>query len=312
MPFLGRTADLQKLDALLRDCLQLRSARMALLLGEAGVGKSRLCREWARRVDNGLADVVSVRATPEGVGSAHPLRDLARIVAAPRERPLIVIAEDLQWADWMSIGSLRGSLERAESSPLFILATARTNAARPLRAFSGSKRCVVLHLGALPSSDCELLVRRALGPRGGGVRGVVADSRGNPLLLRERIRWEQNANERPSASLLALVQSTITSLDVVDRRIVRAAGRLGRVFTVDALKAAVGPLFETTSVEARLAHLEEVGIVEREGAKGARIYRFKSDLLHQVALSMTVGLGSPVRQVQVEADCSTWPSRWTA
>ncbi|HYL40457.1 MAG TPA: adenylate/guanylate cyclase domain-containing protein, partial [Candidatus Binatus sp.] len=66
-PFVGRAAELDRLAAVLRDAIARREARLVNVVGDAGVGKSRLIREFAERA-GASAMVVRGRCFPYGNG----------------------------------------------------------------------------------------------------------------------------------------------------------------------------------------------------------------------------------------------------
>jgi eukaryotic-like serine/threonine-protein kinase len=84
-PFIGRNTELSLLEAELAGCLDARAAAAVLVTGEAGSGKSRLCRElcsdierrFAAQVIAGRADSLGERA-PLGI-AADAIRDAAGI-----------------------------------------------------------------------------------------------------------------------------------------------------------------------------------------------------------------------------------------
>src|SRR5262245_29889342 len=157
-PLVGRDPEL----AILRDRLAAaRAGRGSLVLisGEAGVGKTaiaaRLAREaavagvpalaghcydraetppygpWleiARRVQS-LPHAADAPAVPrlDGPTSQAALFAQARafLVAAAEERPLVVVLEDLHWADAASLDLLRFLARGLDALPLLLLATYR-------------------------------------------------------------------------------------------------------------------------------------------------------------------------------------------
>jgi tetratricopeptide (TPR) repeat protein len=80
-PFVGRTTELEALEAELARAVQLRSCRLAAVLGDPGIGKSRLAMEFvARRGPS--ATVLRTRCAAHGEGAAMlPFADLVRELA---------------------------------------------------------------------------------------------------------------------------------------------------------------------------------------------------------------------------------------
>lgn len=92
--FVGREAELAAVQRVWRQaCAGKRQA--LLIVGEAGIGKSRLVREFRRRLVETGAQVLECRCTPETAGSAlHPVIDLLRrlLQAADGEAPAALLA----------------------------------------------------------------------------------------------------------------------------------------------------------------------------------------------------------------------------
>jgi class 3 adenylate cyclase len=65
LPFVGRAEELRRLDEILASVRLSGRARQVWLVGEAGSGKTRLLREFERRIDPGAARPMQVR-DPEG------------------------------------------------------------------------------------------------------------------------------------------------------------------------------------------------------------------------------------------------------
>jgi class 3 adenylate cyclase/S1-C subfamily serine protease len=87
-PFVGREDELATLQALLDDATEARAPRLALIVGEPGIGKSRLLAEFARRLDD-LPQVVTWRegrCLPFGPGITFwALSEIVRESAGIRE-----------------------------------------------------------------------------------------------------------------------------------------------------------------------------------------------------------------------------------
>ena len=69
-PLVGRLPELASLETLFDECIESRMPRLALILGEPGIGKSRLVSEFALRLDRrpGLATWRQGRCLPYGEG----------------------------------------------------------------------------------------------------------------------------------------------------------------------------------------------------------------------------------------------------
>jgi class 3 adenylate cyclase/tetratricopeptide (TPR) repeat protein len=80
-PFVGRTSELKALEDELAQAILVHSCRLAVILGDPGVGKSRLVSEFAAR-RGPSATVLHARCAARGEGAAlHPFADLVRELA---------------------------------------------------------------------------------------------------------------------------------------------------------------------------------------------------------------------------------------
>ncbi len=148
-PLFGRDAEVAELAALL-DAARAGHGRVALLLGEAGIGKSRLANEVTALAASAGTRVAWGRC---GDGDAPPywpwlqaLRDLlgpeapalfgeqvvrAELLASVTERlmavaePAVVVLEDLHWADESSLALLEFAVGAVPGTRLLVLLTAR-------------------------------------------------------------------------------------------------------------------------------------------------------------------------------------------
>ncbi|GAA0554711.1 BTAD domain-containing putative transcriptional regulator [Paractinoplanes ferrugineus] len=243
--------------------------------GEPGIGKTELltqafadaarcgCRvAWAAADQLGSRVPLQVLSRALGLESAsrRPRSPLAepdvaedQIVASVRAScaaaPLILIVDDMQWADsstvrvWERLQGLVGRL------PLLLVAASRATD-RPRHAPG-------LRLGPLPAADLERLVAAQVGaPPGPNLRSLVARSGGNPLFARElvgalrqrdvievaggRADIGPEVTVAPPSTLLAAVHSTLDLLSERTREVLRLAALLGAEFSVSEVVAVTG------------------------------------------------------------------------
>ena len=155
--------------------------RLVLCIGEAGIGKTRLCQElagladgerlaWGRCPDTDGAPAFwpwrevlrSLGATEPSLGAVESPQDRFRavdavagtVLGAVARRPLVVVLDDVHWADEPSLLVLRHLADRAPDAPLLLVAALRepepgTAAARALAGLERAPAGEGLHLRGL-------------------------------------------------------------------------------------------------------------------------------------------------------------------
>lgn len=253
-----------------------------VLLGEAGVGKSRLGLLLASLGRDAGARVLVGRALQQLVAS--PLRpleevllDLARDVLLPEDpalapflavlgslipqwRPagwhppnesllmtaegvyrllraaaqpagLLVILEDLHWADDASLAVIRFLADRINTVPVGLLVTVRTGEGRDEVALSlEAAGARLVRLGRLPLAESQEMARACLGDRAepGTVERVAREAEGLPLLVEDLLSVDE-LGEVPHR-FAATVGSRLARMSPAERRVLSSGAVLGRRF----------------------------------------------------------------------------------
>ncbi|GAB1513497.1 LuxR family transcriptional regulator [Actinophytocola sp. KF-1] len=277
----GRETELACLQAM-ADAAATGQGAAALIEGEPGIGKSALARAatnfaagrgchvlWAAADELGqalplrpLLDACRHLATPRLTAIRTLLRgeftgDLDPVAAASEHlltlvaelcdaTPVILVVDDLQWADQATIQVWSRLARTAQHKPLLAIGITRPTPERgellPVRRAAGK----VLRLAGLRDDDVRDLLAGLTGGRPGeSLRHVAADASGNPLYLTElvaalsrahRLREHGGAVEVEAGpipkSLLGAVADRLDFLPRDDRAVLQAAALLGLEFLV--------------------------------------------------------------------------------
>lgn len=248
--------------------------------------------------------------------SARKLDAFARLTDqlenASRERPLLLVIEDLQWADVGSIDWLAYILEQSSKMRVGLVLTSRPeSSARHSRALERLRRysAVQLRLGPLSRSETTRFIKLLL--REYRVSPwlsdwIYDDTEGNPLFVLETIRLFHQRNggrisdlgmvnglhpedgtigEEIPKGVREAVEQRLALLDRDVLRVAQVGSVIGRSFDEEMLELMVQA--KGNRVVRALSNLIRTGIFEREGRK----YRFTHDKLRAVCYeSMPISL----------------------
>ena len=215
--FIGRERELGRVDGLVQAALEGRAGGL-FVLGEAGVGKTRLLTEAARiGAERGLRvarasclplttvlpldpalELVRALGEPVPSGSGGPLQELFWTVVERLERasvdgPVLLCVDDLQWSDAATIDLVQYCLARLSDLPLAWLLASRSGRAQAqlVHRLERDGRIDRLQLGALSSADTRRLARAVLDGHDvddGLLAAVYERTGGNPFLSIELLQ----------------------------------------------------------------------------------------------------------------------------
>lgn len=311
-PFLGRDDELEVLRQVYARMLRESSCHLVTLVGEPGIGKSRLVAELSAFVDGreelvfwrqgrclpygdgialwALGEIVKAHAgilesdSPEEARSKlaatlEPLvasleerawiaSELARIVGAGEsgagreesfaawrtfleavaaQRPLVLVVEDLHWADRTLLDFLEHLVDWSSTVPLLVLCTARPELYELNPTWGGGTRnATTISLSPLSSDDTAQLIgallERSVLPAATQQR-LLERAGGNPLYAEQFVRMLE---ERPAGTevhvpetVQALIAARLDTLGPERKALLQDASVLGKVFWASAV-AAVG------------------------------------------------------------------------
>jgi class 3 adenylate cyclase/predicted ATPase/energy-coupling factor transporter ATP-binding protein EcfA2 len=222
---------------------------------------------------------------------------LDQIEGCARQRPTLLLFEDLHWADATSLELLDLMIERIRQLPLLALFTFRLEFEPP---WIDLPNVSTLTLSGLAPPQIESMVSRVTAGRllpAEVTEQIVAKTGGNPLfieeltktvlesdiLVEEPQRYRLDGPLPPLAIPATLHDSLMARLDRLApvKEIAQIGAAIGREFSYPLLRALAGR--DDTALKDALAQLEAAELVFRRGEHPATIYGFKHSLVQEVA-----------------------------
>jgi predicted ATPase len=262
--------------------------------------------EMAANVLSGTADADWVArhvGALAGVGSEEPAGGDRRgeVFAAWRQffealaeaRPLVLVFEDLHWADDGLLDFIDYLADWAGEVPLLVVGTARPELLALRRGWGGGKpNALTLSLAPLPDDDTARLIGSLLG-RGlveaGQQASLLAHAGGNPLFAEQYVQMLAEHGADADLPLPESIQGIIGArLDLLappEKRLLQDAAVIGKVFWPGAA-AALGGTPGGGELEEYLHALERKQFIRRERVSslaGEMQYAFAHVLLRDVA-----------------------------
>jgi class 3 adenylate cyclase/tetratricopeptide (TPR) repeat protein len=206
-------------------------------------------------------------------------------------RPLILVFEDLHWADDGLLDFVDQMADWTTDVPLLILCTARPELLDRRQGWGGGKRnATTISLAPLSQEDTAELVSSLLDGRLQMDRRaeLLARAGGNPLYAEEFVRMLAQAEEELPLpeSVQGIIAARLDTLPPDEKTLVQAAAIVGKVFWPDALGHVLGG--RRDEVEQELHSLERKEFVRRErrsSIAGEAAYVFRHMLVRDVAYS---------------------------
>jgi hypothetical protein len=207
------------------------------------------------------------------------------VVLAAAARPVVLVLEDLQWADLPTLKLVDAALRHARDRAFFVLGLARPEVDEIFPGLWADRPVSRLALGELPAEAARDLVRSVLGsevPDAVAAR-IVEQAGGNAFCLEELIRATAEGHGAPRApgSVLAMAAARLETLPEELRLALRAGSVFGETFRLEGAAALLGlPLDDARPLLDALVAREL--LVERS----ARAYAFRHAIVREAAYGM--------------------------
>ena len=256
-----------------------------------------------RTMASALANLIGIPRTPRGTYSAEEisqaelhwgLRRVLELRAA--ERPLVLVFEDLHWAEPTLLDLI--DFLRESAAPILVLGSARREleTLRPAYCADGENR-VAIALSALGEQDSEALLAELLGehelPAGRYAELLLRNAAGNPLFLEETVRMLADsgvldgggdlAELAVPTSLQAMIGSRLDGLPPQEKRVAQHASVCGMIFWSGAVADLQGGEDDVSPSLQALAQRDFVRVQDTSTVAGESEWLFKHALIKDVA-----------------------------
>jgi len=314
-PFIGRRQELAYLRERRLEA-GLSHGGMVLVAGDAGVGKSRLIAEFCKslayarwKVGQGaclefarppygpiLEALAQVDAAKLELAAAATKREqfdsiVDRIGSISARSALILVVEDLHWADAATLDLLAYLGPKLDRMRVLVVASVRADELYPahpstsaMAKIARNARAGRIDLGPLRGSDLRAFIDEALA----GIplpeeerRAVAIAGDGNPFfteeLLKSAVEQSSVHAETRRRHVPQTVRSTLLErlrpFDAGERRVVEQAAVIGRTFGLNLLAATLET--DTTAILPALRRARDYQLVEEVGPG---VFRFRHGL----------------------------------
>ncbi len=307
--FVGRERELAALDEVWKRAIDESRAELVTVVGEPGVGKSRLVAEALVSSD---ARVVRARCLPYGDGITYwPVVEVVKQLAAlpsdpaaaaaiqsllgereqgtsadqiawafrkllEEQAPLVVVLDDIQWGEETFLDLVEAAALLSSGAPLLLLCMARPELLERRPAWPGA-----LRLEPLSDEEAAALIRDELPSE---LRKRIARAAGgNPLFISEMLAMARERDDvEVPPTLKALLAARLDQLEEPERRVLERGSVEGELFHRGAVHALTP---EEPQVTARLSALVRRELVRPDRAQfeGEDGFRFRHLLIRDAA-----------------------------
>lgn len=354
VPCVGRRKELAYLDGALYELLDDDVQQLVLVSAEAGVGKSRLTREFLQRAPRDVSvywastspltrdsagamgqslmravlgdapiDFARLEAQAREAGVLDPsvpefigeflgvprpgepslevrvARDAGGVMAArvngafadwfsslAREHPVLLVLEDVHWADEGSLVMIRELL--FTGAPIFVLMLTRPEGTERMESLFHQCQLHRLELSPLSARSARRIIEAAYDSASEAlIEELVRKSGGNPFFLEELVRGVAAGRETFPETVLAVVEDRIAQVAPELRRVLRGASVFGERFGAEGVAHVLGE--RVVDVVRSLEELVVLELLERSSSgrfEDTQEYAFRNALARDAAYGM--------------------------
>ena len=202
-------------------------------------------------------------------------------------RPMLIVIEDLHWADLPSVKLIGTALEQLDDVPLMVLALARPEAKQRFAALWPAASATEIRLAGLGKRDARRLTEELLGVEAKAplVDDLIQRAAGNPFVLEElcQAQREGRGDSLPE-TVLGMVQSRLDALGGDGKHVLRAASVFGHTFSDEGVGAVIGTRLSPSKVAGCLDELTYRELIVRDDITTE--FAFRHALVRDAAYAM--------------------------
>jgi class 3 adenylate cyclase len=311
-PFVGRSAELARLRGAFGRAIAERAPLLVTVLGPAGIGKTRLAAELTSTLDD-QANVLQGRCLSYGEGITFwPLQEIVRslpelpeglldpeqarsteetfwayrklVERLAGERPLVLVLEDIHWAEPTLLELLEHVVEWTRDVPILLLCLARPELLDERPGWPGER----VELEPLGEHEVEALLSELSDELAIEERVRISEAtEGNPLFAEQMVALalEEGGGEADvPPTIHALLAARIDRLQVDERAVFERAAVVGKEFWRGALLELSPPGTEVSAILQRLVRRRLI-TPERSTVSGEDAFRFAHVLVRDAGYS---------------------------
>jgi class 3 adenylate cyclase/tetratricopeptide (TPR) repeat protein len=300
--FVGQEKELERLHSEYRQATS-SGVRLVTIVGESGIGKSRLARELLRWLE-GQASVVVASCPPYGEGTTFsPIREAFRqagrdesvlegssyeVFAATRslfeelssKQPLVAVFDDVHWAEETLLDLIEHLSVRLTAAPVLLLCLTRPELAER-RPHWLARPEATLTLEALSDLHTHGLLDALDAPA--AIRERIAElAEGNPLFIEQLAAFagEEGDDVSLSGSIRGVLHARLDRLEFEERAVLERAAVIGRSFSLEAVLRLI-PQADRERAQACVFELVRRGLVQPDVGIPEDGFRFRHALIRE-------------------------------